>query len=76
MSPTYTHTFKFKIGDENLQGKAEFNVDGVASFEYNDGYTPANMTIAEAKRIPAIFEEFKRVFDEFGFIDEIELNGI
>jgi len=76
MSPDYTHTFEMQVGSESLQGFVEFDVDGVASFQYDSEHIPGGMTLAQAKRIPAFFEELKRMFDAFGSITEVEISEI
>lgn len=74
--PSYTHSFKFKIGDEDIRGEAEFNVDGVASFKFDSGYEPSDLTVEQAERIPAVFAEFRRIFLAYDAIEDIELSEL
>ena len=69
MPPVFTHNYKLKIGGKTLEGKAEFNVDGEASFEPTS--IPPVLTLAEVARVNSLFNEIKNVLNCFG--GDIEL---
>lgn len=71
--PPYTHNFHLIVGDEDVTGKIEFNLDGQASFVLDEGQAWTNLTLDQSHRINALFQAMRNVFMEFGSITKIEV---
>lgn len=68
----YTHKFSFKFDSFEMEGDCEFNIDGQASYNTEDPIS--NLTVGQSERITSLFHELKRLFNEFGDIEKIEIN--
>lgn len=69
----YTHTFKIKTDGVTIEGAAEFNVDGIASYKTNE---PIEVTVPQGERIIALFDEVQRLFEAFGGLDKLKIDKI
>jgi len=67
----YTHDFKIKVGNTNLEGEMEFNVDGEASW-LPDAAVP--LTVSQQECLTRFLAELKRIFVVFGSIKKININ--
>jgi len=66
----YTHDYKIYVGGLELDGECEFNEDGQVSSLPDE---PEALTLRQATRVQALFHELKRIFDEFGTIENIRI---
>lgn len=71
MSPSYTHEYKFELGEFELEGDVEFNVDGQASYITKDPLP--NITIRQQQKITQLFALLREIFVEFEAIDLMEI---
>lgn len=69
----YTHTFEIKTNGTTIDGEAEFNTDGIASYKTEE---PMEVTVPQSERITAIFNEVQRLFESFGGLEKLEINRI
>ena len=67
----YTHDYKIRFGDFEMEGECEFNIDGRASFRSDDPLT--NLDTEQAHRVTHFFTELKKIFDKFGSIGQIKI---
>ena len=67
----YTHEFKFKLGELELEGEMEFNTDGQASWLPD---VPTPLTVGQQECLTRFLSELKRMFDKFGSITKIKIN--
>ncbi|MCR4305475.1 MAG: hypothetical protein NUV73_00135 [Candidatus Daviesbacteria bacterium] len=67
----FTHTLKFNVGGVEHSGDAEFNNDGLASFKLDNN--PAGFTLSQDSSVHDFMKELKRIFDEFGSIEDIRI---
>ena len=69
MPAHYTHTFKLIGQDSEVEGRIEFNHDGVISFDF----TKSQMTAKQLTKLQELFTTFQSSTSEFGEITKLEL---
>lgn len=71
MAAHYTHSFQFKMGNQDIEGEVEFNQDGILSYKTDNPI--ANLTLQQAEVLNRLFTQLKEVFNAYGSIIKIKV---
>lgn len=71
MTTPFTHTFEISFDDTQIQGEAEFNSDGVASYSFEGSPT---ITIRNGQLITELFTILQELYKLNGGLTKIEVS--
>lgn len=74
MPENYTHTYQFKVGDEDIQGKIKFPL--VKGYLMSINGNVKSLEMIQAQAFSECLQHLGKLFKAFGSIESIEIKEI